>query len=66
MPIVRVDLDRHSFNKLAECAVEERRPLPWQAAVLLRRALGLPFPIPAEDEQRAENASGGPKERAHA
>jgi hypothetical protein len=28
------------------------RPIPWQAEVLLRRALGLPFPYHPEGERR--------------
>ncbi len=40
MPTIRIELDTSSFNKLAEIAVEERRPIPWQAEVLLLKALG--------------------------
>ena len=46
MPIIRLDLDAEAFGRLADSAVEERRPIPWQAEVLLLRALGLPAPAP--------------------
>jgi hypothetical protein len=40
MPIIRIDLDAKTFARLAEIAIEESRPIPWQAEVLLRRMLG--------------------------
>ena len=46
MPIIRLDLDADTFGRLADIALEERRPIPWQAEVLLLRALGLPAPAP--------------------
>jgi hypothetical protein len=46
MPIIRLDLDAETFKRLAEIAVDERRPIPWQAEVLLQRAMGLPSPLP--------------------
>jgi|RhiMetdeSRZDD1v2_1073273.scaffolds.fasta_scaffold1300266_2 hypothetical protein len=48
MPLIRINLDTDCFNRLAESAIEELRPIPWQAEVLLRRALGLPFPCRPE------------------
>ena len=39
MPTIKVDLDPDSFRRLTALAVEERRPIPWQAEVLLMRAL---------------------------
>ena len=42
MPILRVELDTESFRRLTELAVEERRPIPWQAEMLLLRALAAP------------------------
>ena len=44
MHAVKLDLDRETFERLVERAAAERRPIPWQAEVTLRRALGLPFP----------------------
>ncbi len=43
---LKVELDRDTTTKLMEYAAAERRPVPWQAEVLLRQALGLPFPYP--------------------
>jgi hypothetical protein len=45
MAILKVDVDGETYARLAEQAVAERRPIPWQAEVELRRALGLPFPV---------------------
>jgi hypothetical protein len=42
MPIISVELDTESFRRLSELAVEERRPIPWQAEMLLLRALAAP------------------------
>ena len=42
MPTIRVELDTESFRRLTELAVEERRPIPWQAEMLLLRALAAP------------------------
>ena len=39
MPTIKVDIDPESFRRLSELAVEERRPIPWQAEVLLIRAI---------------------------
>jgi hypothetical protein len=41
---LRIDLDPQTAEALAKSAVRELRPVPMQAEVLLRRALGLPFP----------------------
>ncbi len=41
---LKLELDKDTTTKLVECAAVERRPVPWQAEVLLRQALGLPFP----------------------
>jgi hypothetical protein len=47
---LRLDLDGETFDRLMEVAAQERRPLDWQAEVLLRQALGLPFPYPDVEE----------------
>ena len=39
MPTIRVSIDSDSFRHLSELAVEERRPIPWEAEVLLIRAI---------------------------
>ena len=42
MPTIKIDLDLASFRRLTALAVEERRPIPWQAEILLLRALAAP------------------------
>jgi len=39
---LHIELDRQALQRLIEVAVAERRPITWQAEVLIRRALGLP------------------------
>jgi hypothetical protein len=39
MPLVRLDLTQKTYEALAERAVRERRPVPWQAEVLIEAAL---------------------------
>ena len=46
MPRLRLDLDQETFEALADKAFAERRPVPYQVEVILRQALGLPFPFP--------------------
>ncbi len=47
MPRLRLDLDRETFEALAAQALSERRSASFQAEVILRQAMGLPFPYPA-------------------
>lgn len=54
MPTIKVDLDAESFRRLAELAIDERRPIPWQAEVLLIRALA----VPVEGEANSAIALG--------
>jgi len=58
MPTIKVELDTEHFRRLTELAVEERRPIPWQAEVLLMRALTMPSkrgqPPPQEEPSAAE------------
>jgi hypothetical protein len=58
MPVIKLDLDLHTYEKLAEAAVRELRPVHWHAWVLLRRALGLPFPEPNESTIARPEHSG--------
>jgi hypothetical protein len=44
--ILRIHVDGDTLEALRVRATAERRPLNWQAEVMLRRALGLPFPAP--------------------
>ena len=50
MAYIRLDLDQETFSRLVDSALHERRPIPWQAEVILRRALGLPFPTSIEQD----------------
>ncbi len=43
---LKLELDEDTTVRLVERAATERRPVPWQAEVMLREALGLPFPYP--------------------
>ncbi|MGH8055795.1 MAG: hypothetical protein ACREOH_00960 [Candidatus Entotheonellia bacterium] len=44
MPTIKISLDPETYSSLSDSAVRELRPIPWQMVVILRRALGLPFP----------------------
>jgi hypothetical protein len=44
MPLLKIEPDTETYERLARQADAERRPIVWQAEVELRRALGLPFP----------------------
>ena len=39
MPTIKLDIDPESFRHLTDLAIEARRPIPWQAEVLLIRVL---------------------------
>jgi len=43
---LKLELDPETTERLIEAAVREKRPAAWHAEVLLRTALGLPFPPP--------------------
>jgi hypothetical protein len=60
---VRLDLDTDTFTRLVEAAVAERRPVDWQAEVILRRALGLPFPAQEPLSGSVETRAGSRYER---
>ena len=49
MPILKLNPDKETLDKLLEVANREKRPPDWQAEVLLRQALGLPFPYPERE-----------------
>jgi hypothetical protein len=44
---IKLDVDSETFGRLVERADIERRPVGWQAEILIRQAPGLPFPYPA-------------------
>lgn len=58
MARIRLDLDSETFRRLHEVATAERRPVAWQAEVLLRCALGLPFPYPEVYDTQAHPTEG--------
>jgi hypothetical protein len=66
MAYIKLDLDNETFTRLMDVALQERRPIPWQAEVLLRHALGLPFPIPHDGEQRMNAAEHVRMDHTHA
>lgn len=41
---VKIEIDAEMIERLTVQAVTEKRSIPRQAEVVLRRALGLPFP----------------------
>lgn len=43
---IRLELDAETYEHLLLQSLAERRPIGWQAEVMLRRALCLPFPYP--------------------
>ena len=55
---IRLDLDQESFERLAEIAVAERRPIGWQAEVLLRRAISDWFSPAIRGEPAADSPAG--------
>ena len=44
MARIKLELSPAAYQRLVEEALRERRPVDWQAEVMLTRALGLPFP----------------------
>ena len=61
MPRLRLDLDRETFDALGVMALAERRPATYQAEVLLRQALGLPFPFPPSSTLDTEAIPSDPR-----
>ncbi len=62
MPRLRLDLDRETFDALTAQAFAERRPVVFQAEVVLRQALGLPFPYPpVSDGELTPPSPRGPR-----
>jgi hypothetical protein len=54
---LRLDIDQESYARLAAIAIEERRPLGWQAEVLLMQAIATyftPMLRPERQDQAAE------------
>jgi hypothetical protein len=57
MAILKIRVDEAVLASLLERAESERRPPDMQAEVLLRQSLGLPFPVPVEEESGAVSAA---------
>jgi hypothetical protein len=57
---LRLDLDRETAMALQDAALADLRPMPSQAIVLIRRALGLPVPyalvLPDTPTEKIEEA----------
>ncbi len=57
MPRLRLDLDRETYDALASQALVQRRSVVFQAEVILRQTLGLPYPSAAPDEESSAPTS---------
>ena len=55
MPIVKIFLESDVYMRLGEMAIDERRPIPWQAEIVLRKALRLTVPSPSVHPIGVEN-----------
>lgn len=49
MARIKLDLDSETYQHLLDAALAERRPVHWQAEIMLRQALGLSFPYELEN-----------------
>ena len=52
---LKIILDEETASALERRAQSERRPLDWQAEVLLRQSLGLPFPLPLDSDKDSQD-----------
>jgi hypothetical protein len=52
MPTIRFAIDIETYEALTDQATRHLRSTDHHAAVLLRQALGLPFPLPEGTEKR--------------
>lgn len=59
MPVLKIEVDSETYDRLVEQAVAERRPVIWQAEISIRRALGLPFPYGPELAIRSRGEEAG-------
>ncbi len=57
MPRVRLDLTDEAFQLLTRLAVQERRPIDWQAEVLIESGLGIRCHPPAQEAPVRPEAS---------
>ena len=54
MPRIRLDLDKETYDSLVSAALSERRPVQLQSEVLIRKSLGLPFPVPLKSASTSD------------
>lgn len=54
--ILKITVEQDVVDALRVLAIAERRPLNWQAEVMLRRSLGLPCPCPADESAMCDKA----------
>jgi hypothetical protein len=57
MPVIKIDLGTETFRRLIALATAERRPIQWQAEVLLRHVLAGPVGDAALRESAPKEAS---------
>jgi hypothetical protein len=50
MATLKIQLDTETYTALITDAGRHLRPADWHAQAILRQALGLPFPYPADLE----------------
>jgi hypothetical protein len=64
MATLKLALDSETYAALMHDAARHLRPADWHAKVILRQALGLSFPYPAEGDtpglQRSDDAPADP------
>ena len=56
MPRLKLVIDDETFEALEQRAQSERRSADWQAEVILRQSLGLPFPLPIQGSEKKEDS----------
>lgn len=54
MPTIKISIDAETYSRLSARAGRDLRPIPWQALVLLREALGLPVTPEQPGDEHAE------------
>ena len=60
MARLRIDVDEETPQRLHELALRERRSTDAQGAVLLRIAVGLPFPPPPRRDEGERSVEAVP------
>ena len=60
MLTIKIDVDQETYERLVDEAVSVRRPTPRHAGVVIRQALGLPFPEPPHGRMTDHTAPAEP------